>query len=349
MVRQLHAHKAQSFDNFETLSRVFSTSHLEVIQILFTSFIDFDVAEDSKACVQRNLALQAVLCAILDTGNPLLLKMLCEREIDIHQSTYPISSNATLLHNAAYNGHMEIAKILIAMGVDVDKLDDFGCTPLLLAVERGHEGVVALLLPITKGINAQNILGVTALSIAVFTQYDGIVKMLLKAGAQIAPQEPGPHSRLVLDTEKIPRYAVDAIVISPLGEGPTRPSDVDIDIFSSLLEAAISEERNPGLHIATVTAGRFRKLLRTKAFTRAASIAEQLLEQVREKNVEGLEIWILARALSADRDELVRLRDLARKRGSKRIREMREVWDTTLPVERAEKLKRELKWDFFGR
>ena len=342
------AQKAQLVDNLERLSRVFSTSHLEVIQILFTFFIDFDVAEDPKACVQRNLALQAVLCAILDTGNPLLLKMLCEREIDIHQSTYPISSNATLLHNAAYNGHMEIAKILIAMGVDVDKLDDLGCTPLLLAVERGYEGVVALLLPITKDINAQSILGFTALSVAVFAQHDGIVKMLQKAGAQIAPQEPGPHSRLILDTEKIPRYALDAIVICRLAIDMTIPSDVEIDIFSSLLEAANSGECNPGLHVATVTAGRFRKLLRTKAFTRAASISKQSLEEVREKNVEGLEKWILARAASADRDEVVRLRGLAEERARKRIREIREVWDATLPVERAEKLKRELNRGFFA-
>lgn len=183
VVQQLLAHKAQSFDNIESLSEVFSTSRLEVIQILFTYFIDFDVAEDSKALVQRDIALQAILCAITDTGSPLLLKMLCEREIDIHQSTYLISNNATLLHNAAYKDHVEIARILIAMGADADKLDDLGCSPLLIAAQCGHEDVVALLLPVTKDINAQDILGNTALSIAVFGQHERIVNMLLKAGA----------------------------------------------------------------------------------------------------------------------------------------------------------------------
>ena len=349
VVRQLHAHKAQAFDNFETLSKVFSTSHLEVIQILFTLFIDFDVAEDPKACVQRNLALQAVLCAILDTGNPLLLKMLCEREIDIHQSTYPISSNATLLHSAAYNDHVEIAKILIAMGADVDKLDDLGRSPLLFAAEWGHEDVVVLLLPIIKYINAQDFAGRTALSYAVSGEHDRVVKMLLKAGAQIAPQEPGPHSRLVLESERISGYGVDVLLTFCLDERWIRPSGVENDIFISLLKAAITGECNPDLDIATVTAERFNELLRTKTFTRAASTSEQSLEVVREEDLEGWEKWVLARAASANRNEVMRLTKLAKKRTRKRVREMGEIWDATLSVKRAKKLKRELDWYFFGR
>ena len=348
VVQQLLAHKSQSFSDLERLSRVFSTSHSEVIQILFTFFIDFDVAEDPKARVQRTIALQAVLCAILDTGNPLLLKMLCERKIDIHQSTYSISYHATLLHSAAYNGHVEIAKILIAMGADADKLDDFGCSPLLLAAESGYEDVVALLLPITKDVNAQTLLQDTALSIAVHGLHTRVVEMLLKAGAQIAPQEPGPHSCLMLESERISGYGDNALLTFCLDESRISPPDVENDIFSSLLEAAISGECNPGLDIATVTAERFNEILRTKAFTRAASTSEQSLEVVREEDLEGWEKWILARAAFKNIDEVGRLREMAKERARKRLRKMEEIWDAALPVQRADKLKQELNWDLFA-
>ena len=338
VVQRLLAHKAQSFHNFERLSRVFSTSHLEVIEILFTFLIDLDVARDPKARVQRNLALQAVLCAILDTGNPLLLKMLCEREIDIHQSTYPISYDATLLHSAAYKGHVETVSILIAMGANADKLDDFGWCPLVLAAGSGHEDAVALLLPITKNINAQSFEGDTALSAAVSGRHDRIVKMILKAGAQITPQEPGPHSRLILESERISGYGVDALLIFCLDECRIRPSGVENDIFISLLEAAITGECNPELDIATVTAERFTRLLQTKAFTRAASTFEHFLEVVREENLKGWEKWILARAASATRVEVARLSHLARQRASNHSTKMERICDATLPVERATKL-----------
>ena len=345
VVQQLLARKARSFGNVESLSKVFSTSHFEVIQILFAFFIDFDVAQDSRTRFQRDLALQAVLCAIIDTGNPLLLAMLCEHEIDIHRSTYPISCDATLLHNAASKGHVEIARILIAMGADVDKLDDFGCSPLLLAVQSGQEDVVALLLPVTKDINAQDILGNTALSIAVRGRHERVVKRVLKAGAQVAPKEPGPHSRLVLESERISGYGLDALLNFCLDNYHISPSDAKNDMFFRLLKAAITGECNSELDIATVTAERFIELLQTKTFTRATFTSEQSLEVVREENPEGWNKWILARAACAKRDELARLEYLALERTSKRLKEIYDIWDATLPKERAEKLKGDCYWN----
>ena len=126
------------------------------------------------------------MCAILDTGNPLLLKMMCEREIDIHQSTYPISYHATLLDNAASKGHVELVRILIASRVDIDKLDDFDYSPLGLAAESRHEDVVALPPPISKDIiNAQNISEDTAPIHAVSGQHDRVVEMPLKGWSQV--------------------------------------------------------------------------------------------------------------------------------------------------------------------
>ena len=243
---------------------------------------------------------------------------------------------------------MEVVKILIAAGADADKLDNFGYNPLSLAAGSGREDIVALLLPSTKDINAQDQRGNTALSFAAFGQHERVVRMLLTAGAQIAPQEPGPHSRLILESERMSGYGKDALLAVRLDEGPGKPSGVVNDILGSLLEAAIAGECNPGLDIATVTAERLTKLLQTKVTTRAASTSEQSLEIVHEEELKGWEKWILARAASANRDEVARLRDLVRERTVKRFREMGEIWDATLPVERVEKLKHEVDWDLLS-
>ncbi|CAF9940970.1 hypothetical protein IMSHALPRED_002230 [Imshaugia aleurites] len=195
------------------------------------------------------MALQAVLCAILDTGNELLLLQLCERDIDINQSTYAISSNATLLHNAVDLGHWNVFDLLLASGADVNKLDDFGRSPLLLAARNGHRDIAKKLLGRTKDINTQDIGGNTALSEAVFHGRFQILERLLDAGAQVAPQEPGPHSKLVLESARTSGYAHDAILdlIHGLPGIPTASQRSAAKIMDSMLRAEIKMSRQSAL------------------------------------------------------------------------------------------------------
>jgi ankyrin repeat protein len=55
-----------------------------------------------------------------------------------------------LLNSAASNGHVEVAKLLLEMGADVEKVDQNGWTPLYSATYNGHAKVVKLLLDIGK-------------------------------------------------------------------------------------------------------------------------------------------------------------------------------------------------------
>ena len=351
IVQLLLASKADLFGDLERLSKVFLTPHLEVIQVLFTFFIDIQTPEDPKACAQRDFALQAVLCAILDTGIPLLLRQVCERGIDINQSTYPISLNATLLHNAARHGHVEPVKILIALGANANKLDDYGSSPLSLAAQSGNEDIVALLLPITKDVNTQDIEGNTALSLAAFFHGE-IIKMLLKAGAQIVPQEPGPHSRLIPETQRISGYGSDAILTRCLRKRPIKHSSPVIESLTVLLEAAITGDRNLGLDVATATAEALSDPLPPESPTQAVSVSgpsdhhsittyQEALKILCEEDWEAWEKWVLARAASAPqhREEVVKLKGLAKERDLERRNELSKVWDATLPLERAKKLK----------
>jgi cytohesin len=56
------------------------------------------------------------------------------------------------LHWAAYEGHKEIAELLISEGADVNAKADGGGTPLHQAAYEGHKEVAELL--IAKGADA---------------------------------------------------------------------------------------------------------------------------------------------------------------------------------------------------
>ena len=355
VVQSFHANKADLFSHLGNLSSVFSTPSLDVIEVLFTLLIDIDTVEDSKTCAERDLALQAVRCAILDTGNPLLLEKLCERGIDIDQSTYPISLNATLLHNAAHRGHIEVVKILIASGADAGKLDDFGQSPLSLAATRGHEDVVALLLPITKGINTQTLYGETALSLALCGKPYSIVRMLLKAGAQIAPQEPGPHCCFILESERISGYGKDAILTLYADKRPGKFSSLNLDILVLLQEALVIGDLNLGLDAAAANAEPLSDPLPAEASAQAVpssassdrhsiSNYKEALEILREEDWEAWRRWIRARAASAPQngEEVTKLDITVKERFLKRLKEIREVWNATLPREMVERLEQDI-------
>ena len=53
----------------------------------------------------------------------------------------------TPLHNAAYNGHVGVAEILIDAGADAEATSYDGQTPYTCAVKKGHKAVMALLKP----------------------------------------------------------------------------------------------------------------------------------------------------------------------------------------------------------
>ena len=252
VIQLLLARKSALFGDIRRLSKVFSRCQPQMISILWENLIDVDTSEDPSKCSERDMALQAVLCAILDTRNELLLLQLCERDINFNQSTYAISSDATLLNNAVDLGHWNVFDLLLASEADVNKLDYFGRSPLLLAARNGHRDIAKKLLGRTKDINTQDIGGNTALSEAAFHGHDTILIWLLDAGARVAPQEPGPHSKLVLKSEWISGYAHDAILdlIHGLLEMPTASQRAAAKIMDLMLRVEIKISRQSVLRTA---------------------------------------------------------------------------------------------------
>lgn len=89
------------------------------------------------------------------------------------------------LHLAARNGDMEIVKLLLDAGVDVDCGDSDESTPLHVAALRRHQDIVAFLLAKGADVNRRDKNGAYALSFAASGGDSAIVRLILDAGADL--------------------------------------------------------------------------------------------------------------------------------------------------------------------
>ncbi len=95
------------------------------------------------------------------------------------------------LSEAAYDGNLAQAQMLLKKGADVNRYDRWGWTPLLWAVYYKHNRIVRLLLEngadpniATKGEYGSIKTGSTPLIIAAYYGYATTVRELLEKGAQ---------------------------------------------------------------------------------------------------------------------------------------------------------------------
>lgn len=94
---------------------------------------------------------------------------------------------ATPLHAAAWNGHLQVIRILINAGADLDAFDEWNFTPLMIAAETGKTKVIRLLLSAGADANLKsrcaNCRNDTALTIASEFGHAEAVRLLLENGA----------------------------------------------------------------------------------------------------------------------------------------------------------------------
>ena len=92
----------------------------------------------------------------------------------------------TILHAAAYYGNLEVVKILVSKGKDVNvKTEYHGDTPLALAASSGHVEVVKLLVSAGADVNAKDNNGQTPLYLAMRHEDVPFIRLLVSAGADI--------------------------------------------------------------------------------------------------------------------------------------------------------------------
>jgi ankyrin repeat protein len=96
-----------------------------------------------------------------------VVKLLLAGKADVNAKN---TIDATPLHLAALNGHVDVAKLLLACGADVEaKESKYGQTPLQLAATRGHKDVEGLLrrhrAMLTASLHVENQMPISASSV----------------------------------------------------------------------------------------------------------------------------------------------------------------------------------------
>ncbi|MDE7265694.1 MAG: ankyrin repeat domain-containing protein, partial [Clostridia bacterium] len=89
----------------------------------------------------------------------------------------------TPLHQACWNGQVEVVRVLLEKSPDLEKLNDDGESPLILAVERCNLVIVELLLEKGAKADGARLDGVAPLHLAAQSGEQFIGKALIKAGA----------------------------------------------------------------------------------------------------------------------------------------------------------------------
>ena len=91
----------------------------------------------------------------------------------------------TPLHQAASDGDMQIAELLIDNGANVNAKDDqFGGTPLHGAAMEGHRETAELLIAKGAYVNAKSKVGVTPLDLAEAHNHTETANLLRKHGGK---------------------------------------------------------------------------------------------------------------------------------------------------------------------
>ena len=91
----------------------------------------------------------------------------------------------TPLHTASQKGHLEIVKILIRLGANVNAKNEEDWTPLNSAAESGEFEVMKYLIEHGAKVNTKNYDGDTPLHSAACNGDIGVVKCLIEHGAKI--------------------------------------------------------------------------------------------------------------------------------------------------------------------
>ncbi|WP_341816496.1 ankyrin repeat domain-containing protein [Wolbachia endosymbiont (group A) of Agelastica alni] len=99
--------------------------------------------------------------------------------------SYIFDSQFTLLHIVATNGLAKVTELLIKKGAEVDKANQYRCTPLHYAAENGHTEIVNALIGKGADVNAVGEDEWTPLHYAAENGHIKTVKALIEKGADI--------------------------------------------------------------------------------------------------------------------------------------------------------------------
>jgi len=130
--------------------------------------------DDSKK--EYSLKLEKELFAACESDNTNKILLLIKQGVNVNGT---VNNGMTPLYIACHNGHVDVARMLLDKGAEVDRAETRGgWTPLHAACGNGHVDVALLLLEKGAEVNRASKYGNTPLAIARKKGYLTIVSML---------------------------------------------------------------------------------------------------------------------------------------------------------------------------
>jgi ankyrin repeat protein len=134
-----------------------------------------------------------------EDGHLDMVKLLIEDGAEIDVESY---YKETALMCASENGHFDIVSLLIEKGATIDKKSNYGETAIMCAARKGHFDIVGLLIKNGAKINEKDNCKKTALMRASENGYFDIVRLLIEKGAKINEKDSCKRTALMYASTK---------------------------------------------------------------------------------------------------------------------------------------------------
>ena len=134
------------------------------------------------------------LACAASRGSAVLVRYYLLRGSDVNERR----CGYTAAMEAVWNGHLNIADVLVRHGANLDMAEDDGDTVLIWAARQGREKVVNYLIGKGASLNLRNTAGDSAIICAMRSGYPATARLLLDAGADINLENTNSETALVV-------------------------------------------------------------------------------------------------------------------------------------------------------
>lgn len=155
----------------------------------------------------------------------------------------------TPLHLAAYGGHTDTAKLLLAKNANIEASDAKGLTALHCAAMGGHKKVVAMLLESGANVKAVTVERLTPLHAAAKVGSETMAVLLLIKGANPVAKSKNGETPMSLASSKVVRQCISDYSKDPVGT--RRNAELIRIVATSYVEAAASGDANTARRLVT--------------------------------------------------------------------------------------------------